>query len=66
MAYERVFEFSTARGTVTLRIQEGGAGRFRMVISSPGSLEDVVISIPSEQADLITNAIGKAADASGE
>lgn len=66
MAYERAFEFSSPGGTVTLRIQEGGAGRFRMVISHPGRSEDVVVSIPSEQADLITYAIGQAADASGE
>jgi hypothetical protein len=66
MAYERAFEFSSPAGKVTLRIQEGGAGRFRMVISVPNQSGEVVLSIPSEQADLITHAIGKAADASGE
>jgi hypothetical protein len=66
MAYERAFEFSGPSGKVTLRIQEGGAGRFRIVVSVANKSDEVVMSIPSEQADLITHAIGTAADASGE
>jgi hypothetical protein len=67
MRYERTFQFPGAAGTVLLRIEEGGAGCFRMVVSTPERQDgEVTISIPTEQADLLANAIGHAADASGE
>ena len=68
MPYQRTFEFAGSTEKVVLRIEEGGAGKFRIIVSVPGRPHcgDVTIAIPSEQADLITHAIGKAADASGE
>lgn len=53
---------------MTLRVEQGGAGRFRLSLTLPAvpASNEVSVSIPSELADLITNAIGKAADASGE
>ena len=67
-AYERAFEIQTASGRVTLRVQQGGAGRFRLSLTLPAvpKSNEVSVSIPSELADLINNAIGKAADSSGE
>ena len=67
-AYERAFEISTPNGQVTLRVQQGGAGRFRLSLTLPAVPEtnEVSFAVPSELADLLTNAIGKAADASGE
>jgi hypothetical protein len=66
--YERQIEFPTAAGRVTLRIQQGGAGRFYLHLTLPERPQnnDVVVAVPSEFADQLTHAIGKAADMSGE
>ena len=66
--YERVFELPSPAGKVQLKIQQGGAGRFCIIAKlpvAPGSNE-IVLSVPSELADSLNNAIGKAADYSGE
>ena len=66
--YERVFELPSPAGKVDLKIQQGGAGRFYIVASLPAAPDsrEVVLSIPTELADSLNNAIGKAADYSGE
>jgi hypothetical protein len=66
--YERVFELPSPAGNVQLKIQQGGAGRFYIIATlpvAPGSNE-IVLSVPTELADSLNNAIGKAADYSGE
>ncbi|MBA3913411.1 MAG: hypothetical protein H0X25_06060 [Acidobacteriales bacterium] len=67
-SYERAFNIQTPQGVVVLRVQQGGAGRFRLAVTLPAvpTSNEVSFSVPSELADLLTNAIGKAADASGE
>lgn len=66
--YERVIEFPTAKGKVKLQIQQGGAGRFYLMITLPErpASNEVSISVPVEYTDQLAHAIGKAADASGE
>ncbi|HZQ22983.1 MAG TPA: hypothetical protein VFA89_09300 [Terriglobales bacterium] len=66
--YERQLEFATAAGKVTFRVQQGGAGRFYIHLTLPERPQsnDVVLAVPSEFADQLTHAIGKAADMSGE
>ena len=51
-----------------MKIQQGGAGRFYIIATLPSvpQAREVVLSIPSELADSLNNAIGKAADYSGE
>ena len=68
LRYERVFEFPSPAGKVELKIQQGGAGRFYIIASLPMTPQsgEIVLSVPSELADPIANAIGKAADYSGE
>jgi hypothetical protein len=63
--YERVFELP---GKVELKIQQGGAGRFYIIatLPAPPDSREIVLSIPTELADSLNNAIGKAADYSGE
>jgi hypothetical protein len=66
--YERVFPLPGPTGKLELKIQQGGAGRFYVIVTlpvAPGSNE-IVLSIPTELADSLTHAIGKAADYSGE
>lgn len=66
--YERVFELPSPSGKLLLRIQQGGAGRFYIIASLPVPPQsgEIVLSVPTELADSLTNAIGKAADYSGE
>ena len=66
--YEKVIEFSSPVGKIALKVQQGGAGRFYLIISLPKTPEsnEITLSIPSELADSLTHAIGKAADFSGE
>jgi len=66
--YERVFELPNPTGKVELKIQQGGAGRFYIVATLPVAPQSnqIVLSVPTELADSLTNAIGKAADYSGE
>lgn len=66
--YERVIEFSTAKGKVKLQVQQGGAGRFYLMITMPErpASNEISISVPVEYTDQLAHAIGKAADASGE
>jgi hypothetical protein len=66
--YERVIEFPTAKGQVKLQVQQGGAGRFYLMITLPErpASNEVSISVPVEYTDQLAHAIGKAADASGE
>jgi len=66
--YERTIEFSTAKGNVKLQVQQGGAGRFYLIINLPErpASNEVSISVPVEYTDQLAHAIGKAADASGE
>jgi hypothetical protein len=66
--YERVIEFPTAKGNVKLQVQQGGAGRFYLMITLPErpASNEVSISVPVEYTDQLAHAIGKAADASGE
>ena len=68
LRYERVFELPSPAGKVALRIQQGGAGRFYIIASLPAPPQsgEIVLSVPTELADSLTNAIGKAADYSGE
>ena len=68
LRYERVFELPSPAGKVELRIQQGGAGRFYIIASLPVNPQssEVVLSVPTELADSLTHAIGKAADYSGE
>jgi hypothetical protein len=66
--YERTIEFSTAKGKVKMHVQQGGAGRFHLMITLPErpSSNEFSISVPVEYTDQLAHAIGKAADASGE
>lgn len=66
--YERVIEFPTAKGNVKLLVQQGGAGRFYLMITLPErpSSNEISISVPVEYTDQLAHAIGKAADSSGE
>jgi hypothetical protein len=68
LRYERVFELPSPAGKVELKIQQGGAGRFYIIASLPVTPQsgEVVLSVPTELADSLTHAIGKAADYSGE
>jgi hypothetical protein len=68
LRYERVFELPSPAGKIELKIQQGGAGRFYIIASLPAPPQsgEIVLSIPTELTDSITNAIGKAADYSGE
>ncbi|HMK21646.1 MAG TPA: hypothetical protein VK466_04890 [Terriglobales bacterium] len=66
--YEKVVELPSPTGKIELKVQQGGAGRFYLIVklpSVPGSNE-ITLSVPSELADSLTHAIGKAADFSGE
>lgn len=66
--YEKVFELPSPSGKVRLKIQQGGAGRFYIIATLPAAPDsnEIVLSVPSELADSINHAIGKAADGSGE
>ncbi len=66
--YERVFPLPSPAGKLELKIQQGGAGRFYIIATLPKAPEsnEIVLSIPTELADSLTHAIGKAADYSGE
>ena len=66
--YERVFPLPSPTGKIELKIQQGGAGRFYIIASLPAipQTNEIVLSVPSELADSLTHAIGKAADYSGE
>lgn len=68
LRYERIFELPSPAGKIELRIQQGGAGRFYIIASLPVTPQsgEIVLSVPTELADSLTNAIGKAADYSGE
>ena len=68
LRFERVFELPSPSGKIELKIQQGGAGRFYLIASLPVTPQsgEIVLSIPTELADSLTNAIGKAADYSGE
>jgi hypothetical protein len=68
LRFERVFELPSPAGKVELKIQQGGAGRFYIIASLPDTphSREIVLSVPAELADSLTNAIGKAADYSGE
>jgi hypothetical protein len=66
--YERVFSLPSADGKLQMKIQQGGAGRFYLIVTLPVAPDsnEIVLSIPTELADSLTHAIGKAADYSGE
>jgi len=66
--YERAFPLPCPTGKLELKIQQGGAGRFYLVVNLPTTPDtnEIVLSIPTELADSLTHAIGKAADYSGE
>jgi hypothetical protein len=66
--YERAFPLSSPTGNIELKIQQGGAGRFYIIATLPAVPQgnQIVLSVPSELADSLTHAIGKAADYSGE
>jgi hypothetical protein len=68
LRYERVFELPSPSGKIELKIQQGGAGRFYIIASLPTAPQsgEIVLSVPTELADSLNNAIGKAADFSGE
>jgi len=68
LRYERVFELPSPAGKIELRIQQGGAGRFYIIASLPATPQssEIVLSVPTELADSLNHAIGKAADFSGE
>jgi hypothetical protein len=68
LRYERVFELPSPAGKIELKIQQGGAGRFYIIASLPTTPQsnEIVLSVPTELTDSLTNAIGKAADYSGE
>ena len=68
LRYERVFELPSPAGKVELKIQQGGAGRFYIIATLPAAPQgnEIVLSVPTELADSLNNAIGKAADYSGE
>jgi hypothetical protein len=66
--YERAFPLPSPTGNIELKIQQGGAGRFYIIATLPAvpQSNQIVLSVPSELADSLTHAIGKAADYSGE
>jgi hypothetical protein len=66
--YEKAFPLPSQAGKLELKIQQGGAGRFYIIATLPTAPEsnEIVLSIPTELADSLTHAIGKAADYSGE
>jgi hypothetical protein len=66
--YERAFELPSPAGKIELKIQQGGAGRFYIIATLPltPTTKEIVLSVPTELADSLNNAIGKAADYSGE
>jgi hypothetical protein len=66
--FERVFPLPSTAGKLELKIQQGGAGRFYIIATLPKTPDsnEIVLSIPTELADSLTHAIGKAADYSGE
>ena len=66
--YEKVFELPSPAGKVELKIQQGGAGRFYIIVSLPDvpPSREIVLSIPTELTDSLNHALGKAADYSGE
>jgi len=68
LRYERIFALPSPSGKIELKIQQGGAGRFYIIASLPTTPDsnEVTLSVPTELADSLTNAIGKAADYSGE
>ena len=68
LRFERVFELPSPAGKVELKIQQGGAGRFYIIATLPTAPQgrEIVLSVPTELADSLNNAIGKAADYSGE
>lgn len=68
LRYERIFELPSPAGKIELKIQQGGAGRFYIIASLPYTPQsgEIVLSVPTELTDSLTNAIGKAADYSGE
>jgi hypothetical protein len=68
LRYERAFSLPSPSGKIELKIQQGGAGRFYVIATLPAvpQSNEIVLSIPTEFADSLTNAIGKAADYSGE
>lgn len=68
LRFERVFPLPSPSGEIELKVQQGGAGRFYLIVSFPKAPEsnEITLSIPSELADSLTYAIGKAADFSGE
>lgn len=68
LRFERVFPLPSPSGKTELKIQQGGAGRFYVIVSLPKIPEsnEITLSVPSELADSLTHAIGKAADYSGE
>ena len=68
LRYEKIFELPGPAGKVQLKIQQGGAGRFYIIATLPAPLasNEIVLSVPSELADSLNHAIGKAADGSGE
>jgi hypothetical protein len=66
--FERIFPLPSPAGKLELKIQQGGAGRFYLIVTLPVAADssEIVLSIPTELADSLTHAIGKAADYSGE
>jgi hypothetical protein len=66
--YERVFPLPGPPGRLELKVQQGGAGRFYLIVTLPVAPDsnEIVLSVPTELADSLTHAIGKAADYSGE
>ena len=66
--FERVFPLPSPAGKLELKIQQGGAGRFYIIVILPSAQDskEIILSVPTELADSLTYAIGKAADYSGE
>ncbi len=66
--FERIFPLPSPAGKLEVKIQQGGAGRFYLIVTLPVAPDsnEIVLSIPTELADSLTHAIGKAADYSGE
>ena len=66
--YEKVLELPSPAGKIGLKVQQGGAGRFYLIVTlpQPPKSNEITLSVPSELADSLTHAIGKAADFSGE
>jgi hypothetical protein len=68
LRFERAFPLPSPSGKIELKIQQGGAGRFYIIVTLPSEpvSNEITLSVPSELADSLTHAIGKAADYSGE